>query len=267
MRFRRLGWAGVELEAGGATLVIDHLIDPGILVHFMTDERDALIEPPSGSASAALVTHLHRDHTDVEAIERVLAPDGVVLRPPRPHDFNEHDKITVGESEEAFAASSLDVRELTAGDTLTVGPFTATAMFASDGLGSPQVSWVIEAEGTRIYHAGDTLWHGAWWGAALAHGPFDLAFLPANGVEISYPHLQPAAKTAAVMNPEQAIDAAAALQAAKLVPIHYNRTFEHPDYYRPISDAEERIGAAAWDRNITVEFLEPGEWSESRIAA
>ena len=241
MKLRRLGWAGVELESDGETLVIDHMIDPGILKYFMTDESDALIEPVAGAAGAALVTHLHRDHTDYEAIDRALASDGMILRPPRPRKLDEHDEITIGESEAAFAASSRDIRELTAGDTLNVGPFTVTAAFASDGLGSPQVSWIVESGGVSVYHAGDTVWHGAWWQAALRHDGFDAVFMPANGVELAYPHMQPPATTPGVMNPEQAVDAAAALRARKLIPIHFNRTFEHPEYYRPVHDAAERI--------------------------
>jgi L-ascorbate metabolism protein UlaG (beta-lactamase superfamily) len=78
-------------------------------------------------------------------------------------------------------------------------------------------------------HAGDMLWHGGWWDVGAAHGPVDFAFLPANGVEVDYPHLQPAVNIPAVMTPEQAVEAARALKARTLVPIHYNRTFEHAD--------------------------------------
>jgi len=53
------------------------------------------------------------------------------------------------------------------------------------------------------------------------------------------------------MTPEQAVEAAHALKAQTLVPIHYNRTFEHDLYYRPAAEAEQRIdarlqGSAAW---------------------
>lgn len=64
------------------------------------------------------------------------------------------------------------------GEHRTLGPFTVTATFASDGLGSPQVGWVIEAAGQRVFHGGDTLWHGHWWQIAETHGPIDLACLP-----------------------------------------------------------------------------------------
>ncbi|MGI8558373.1 MAG: MBL fold metallo-hydrolase [Solirubrobacteraceae bacterium] len=267
MRLRRLGWAGVELEARGERLVVDHLLDPGVLAHFFGEERDELITPDPGGACAALVTHLHRDHTDVTAIAGALSPDGIVLRPERREAMSKFDEVATGEAERAFTDCSLDVRSCRAGDTVEVGPFVATAKFASDGLGSPQVSWMIEAEGVSVFHGGDTLWHGAWWDIALAHDQIDIACLPANGVEIAYPHLKPPAAVPAVMTPHQAVEAARVLRTHLMVPIHYNRTFEHPEYYRPVADAAEQIRARAAERGVSTRFLEPGEWHEIEAVA
>jgi L-ascorbate metabolism protein UlaG (beta-lactamase superfamily) len=260
MRLRRLGWAGIELEAGGTSLVIDHLVDPGIFKAFLGEPRDELIEPEPGRAAAALVTHLHRDHTDVAAIERALGGDGTVLRPASRPAGSELDEFATGEAEAALAGSGMDVRACAPGDSLEVGAFTVTALPASDGFGSPQVSWLVKAESMAVVHCGDTLWHGAWWEIAREHGPIDFAFLPANSAQVAYPQWQPAVSVPAVMTPEQAVEAALALQARSLVPIHYNRTFEHPEYYRPLADAGERIEQAAGARGVPVDFLEPGDW-------
>lgn len=262
MRWRRLGWAGLELEADGETLVVDHLLDPGILGHFYGEERDPLITPDAGKARAALVTHLHRDHTDPAAIEAALSPSGEVLRPWRKPAESRLDEVATGESERELEERGLPARQANPGDTFEAGPFAITALFASDGLGSPQVSWLIETGGTRVLHAGDTLWHGGWWDVPAAHGRIDLAFLPGNGVEISYPGWEPHAAVPAVMTPEQSIEAAYALGAGTLVPIHYNRTFEHPEFYRPVTDAPERIAASAANRGVDVTFAEPGSWYE-----
>jgi L-ascorbate metabolism protein UlaG (beta-lactamase superfamily) len=262
MRWRRLGWAGLEVEASGASIVVDHLLDPGIFKLFFSPTRDELVVPEPGRASAALVTHLHRDHADVAAIEQALRDDAIVLRPPRRQPQTALDEVATGEAEAALAASSLSARMCEAGDRLQLGPFAVTALPASDGLGSPQVSWLIEAGGRTLVHAGDTLWHGGWWDIAAEHGPIDLAFLPGNGVEVAYPQWQPPVAVPAVMTPEQAVEAARALQARTLVPIHHNRTFEHPDYYRPATDAERRIAALAAERGVEVRFAKPGEWSE-----
>ncbi|MBR7673582.1 MBL fold metallo-hydrolase, partial [Streptomyces daliensis] len=66
MRVRRLGWAGVEIEAGGTRLVIDCVRDLSPL--FTGWQPGEGLAAPSGQATAALVTHLHRDHTDASAL-------------------------------------------------------------------------------------------------------------------------------------------------------------------------------------------------------
>jgi len=63
------------------------------------------------------------------------------------------------------------------------------------------------------------------------------------------------------MTPEQAVEAAHALKAQTLVPIHYNRTFEHDLYYRPAAEAEQRIDARSRERGVAVSFADPGDWS------
>src|SRR3712207_6792722 len=81
MNICRLGWAGIELESAGHTAVIDPLETMGALAQFTGETRTPLPAPRTG-ASLALVTHLHRDHTDAAAIARALSPeDGVLLRP------------------------------------------------------------------------------------------------------------------------------------------------------------------------------------------
>jgi L-ascorbate metabolism protein UlaG (beta-lactamase superfamily) len=267
MRWRRLGWAGLEVEVDGASLVVDHLLDPGLFAPFLSDDRDVLVAPEPGRAVAALVTHLHRDHADVAAIETALGADGVVLRPPRKPVETSLEQVATGEAEAALAASPLPARTCEPGDAVQVGPFSIRALPASDGLGSSQVSWLVEADGQKLLHAGDTIWHGAWWDIAAAYGPIDVAFLPANGVEVNFPQLQPPAAVPAVMTPEQAVEAARALQARRLVPIHYNRTFEHPDYYRPVADAREQIQSHALAHGLEVQFPDPGQWAESESMA
>src|SRR5690606_13657804 len=52
------------------------------------------------------------------------------------------------------------------------GPFVLTALPAVDGLGDPQLAWLVEADGTRALHLGDTVMHGYWWRMVRRHGPF-----------------------------------------------------------------------------------------------
>jgi L-ascorbate metabolism protein UlaG (beta-lactamase superfamily) len=145
---------------------------------------------------------------------------------------------------------------------VTVGPFTCTALPAVDGLGDPQISWLVEAGGTRVLHLGDTVFHGAWWQMARRAGPFDIAFAPINGAVVNFPHQQPASPLPAAMEPEQAALAGELLRARTLVPIHYGGFHADP-WYRPIADARERFEAAAADRSYEFQVLEPGESFEA----
>ena len=76
----------------------------------------------------------------------------------------------------AAAAEALEVADAARGSV------TPVASLDWRGTDSDQVAWVVEGAGARIIHCGDTMWHGNWWQIARDHGPFDVAFLPVNGV-------------------------------------------------------------------------------------
>src|SRR3954466_6870455 len=76
MIIRRLGWAGIEIEADGQHLLIDPLVGFGELEQFVGPPLTEL-PPPSGAADVALVTHLHRAHAGPDALRGVP----LVLRP------------------------------------------------------------------------------------------------------------------------------------------------------------------------------------------
>lgn len=263
MRMRRLGWAGIELEAGGERIVIDAIADAGpIFSHFLGPEAEPLVRPDAGSASAALLTHLHRDHADAAAVDDAAADGAPVLRPASVLR-TEWDRWVTGDIERELLETGRPQVACAPWEARAVGPFRVTALPAVDGLGSPQVSWLVEADGARVLHAGDTLWHGSWWAIAQAAGPIDAACLPANGAQVAYPHLQPAVDgVPAVMTPEQAIQAGRALGAATVVPIHDVRMFEHDEYYRPEPDARRRLTAAGAQSGVDVRLIDPGVWIE-----
>lgn len=260
MRLRRLGWAGVEIETSGYRVVVDLLLDPGFFAALLGEERDAFVAPEPG-VDAALLTHLHRDHADVAALEAVLTP-GAPIHRPRPVPLVGIDERAVGPVERELAELERPVVVAEVGATATLGPFEVTAVDAVDGLGSPQVSWVI-SDGTRtVLHAGDTLWHGRWWHVAQDHGPVDVALLPANGAVLDNPVFRPAVPVPAAMTPEQAVEAARALGAATLVPIHVNGTFSRHPAYVPEPDAGDRVVALGDERGQPVRLLTPGDWHD-----
>jgi L-ascorbate metabolism protein UlaG (beta-lactamase superfamily) len=69
MRIRLLGWAGVEIDQDGHTLIIDCIEDSFPLI-----SREEFVSPSKpGRATAALVTHLHLDHAGPVVIAAALA--------------------------------------------------------------------------------------------------------------------------------------------------------------------------------------------------
>ena len=69
MKLRHLGWAGVEIDHGGHTLLIDCIRDSFPLI-----PGEEIVSPlRPGGATAALVTHLHPDHADPVALAAALA--------------------------------------------------------------------------------------------------------------------------------------------------------------------------------------------------
>jgi L-ascorbate metabolism protein UlaG (beta-lactamase superfamily) len=257
MNITRLGWAGLELESAGQTAVIDLFQNPGTMAAHIGDAHAPLPGPSRpGAARLALVTHLHEDHTDAEAIAGGLAPDGVLLRP-APADGAFLEIAALQAAEERLAERGIPQQVVAPWETVEVGPFRATAVPAVDGFGDPQVSWVVEADGTRIIQCGDTLFHGSWWLIKMRTGPIDVAFLPVNGAVVSLPHRQPGSTLPAVMGPAEAAAAARILEAGEAIPIHYD-AIHHPPVYVQTDDPANRFVAEAEKLGVRARIVEPG---------
>jgi L-ascorbate metabolism protein UlaG (beta-lactamase superfamily) len=205
----------------------------------------------------ALVTHLHEDHTDAAAIAGALAPGGVLLRPaPEAGEFLEIAALRT--AEDKLNELGVPQRHVAPWETVEAGPFTATAIPAVDGFGDPQVSWVVEADGVRVFHGGDTLYHGWWWRARMRTGDIDYAFLPMNAPLVSLPHRQPASPHGAVMDGAQAAAAAQLLGAREAIPIHYD-TINNPPIYEQVEDPAGAFLAACAALGVEARVVETGQ--------
>ena len=262
MRIRWLGWAGVEIEAEGERLLVDPLQDPAATFAWMGDSARAQVPevtaPEAGrQAAAGLLTHLHRDHADAGALAGALADGAPVLEPPRWPGAPIED-LAVAQAHAELSDAGLAREQVSVWETRQVGPFSVAALPAVDGLGDSQVAWLIEGEGRRVLHLGDTIFHSYWWRMARRHGPFDIVLAPINGAVISFPHLQPASPLAGTMEPEQTAIAAEILGASMVVPIHYNG-YSAEGFYQPAEDALRRFEAAASERQLQTRVLGVGE--------
>ena len=243
MRIRRLGWSGIEIERGDDTLLIDYILDTSELP--LRDDRQPFpraAEP--ARAVAGLLTHLHADHADPVALADALRERAPVFRPVAAAGSGPDLELTA-HAERAFGTVSLDVRVVDAWTSHRAGPFAVHAVPAVDG--------------SRIIHAGDTLFHSYWWRIARAFGPFDHAFLPINGALVDFPFLQPPREQEAVMTPEEAVKAARMLGARAMTPIHYGALHRPPGYVET-SDPLGRLRAAGAGSEVAIEVCEPGAW-------
>ncbi len=264
MRCRSLGWAGVEIEHDGATLVIDALANPAA-TYAAAGKAAAdvafpkIVSPQAqGAAIAGLVTHLHRDHADAAALSAALDPEADVLLPNKGGGGSD---AGIRQASRELRTACLRLREVSPWESVVVGPFTLTALPAADGTGDPQVSWAVAAGDQRVVHCGDTLFHGWWWQVAEVAGPFDAAFVPINGAIVDFPWRRPPSPLPAVMTPEQAVHAARALGARTAVPIHYG-AYDFDPYYRSIPDALARFEDLARATATTIAPLKPDETLE-----
>jgi L-ascorbate metabolism protein UlaG (beta-lactamase superfamily) len=262
VRVRWLGWAGVEVEVNGATIVIDPLQDPGAVFAALGDRAvgaplPRVVPPRAGAAVAGLLTHLHRDHADAAALSMALAPGAPVLEPEQGGGSG-LEELGLAQAEHELEGAGLDRRRVAPWESAVAGPFRVTALPAVDGTGDPQVSWLVEADGVRVLHLGDTMFHGFWWRMALRHGPFDAVLVPVNGAALALPRRRPASPLAAALDPDHASVAVQLLGARLAVPIHADG-YDIDGIYRPVPEAAERFSLAAAERGVPVRILGVGE--------
>ncbi len=256
LRITRLGWAGIQLECGGHSLVIDLFETSDAMAPFI-DEVSGPLPPPGGPVDFALVTHLHADHTDARAIGRALKPAGLVLRPP-PAPGDDLDRAATALAEAGLAELDVEIAVVENWQVQEIGPFTVTPVPAADGFGDPQVSWVVEAGGRRIFHGGDTVYHGAWWPIATRFKPFDAVFLPVNGAICDFPHRQPPSPFPACLTAEQAAVASSILGTSLAVPIHFDGIHVEGVYEQGEDPGPSFVNAAT-ARGVETKVIEPGE--------
>ena len=156
------------------------------------------------SVDLMLASHKHSDHLDPGTIPDLLAasPGAVLVLP---ESILDH-ALQLGLPRKKLVG-------LDAGDTLERAGFRVHAVpSAHEGLDTDQngrhlyLGYVIEAEGRRLYHSGDSL---AYPGLVerLGTDPFDVLFLPINGRD-------PARGVPGNMTAAEAVDLAAASSPA-----------------------------------------------------
>lgn len=171
-----LGQMGFLVESDEMTLCIDYYASPD-------DARQ--IEPPIPAdelknIDVFLGTHDHLDHIDHEAwkIWAVTNPDAKFVFPAAHMDKVLADGVDAG-----------NAIGLNDGDSIKIGNLTIHAIAASHefldrdpvtGL-YPYLQYIIELDGVRIHHAGDTVRYEGMMPRLRSFGKIDAEILPING--------------------------------------------------------------------------------------
>jgi N-acyl-phosphatidylethanolamine-hydrolysing phospholipase D len=184
----------------------------------------------------ALLSHDHYDHTDLPSV-RALAARGVPFVAPR----GLAGLVREAGAEVAAELSWWESAEL-AGVRVTCVP---ARHFSGRGFRDRNrrlwAGFVVEGKERRVYHSGDTALFDGFAEIGRRLGPIDLAALPVGAYE-------PAAIMAPIhLNPEEAVEAALALGARRVVAMHFG-TFDLSD--EPLDEPPRRFLVEAARRGL-----------------
>lgn len=147
-----------------------------------------------------VASHLHRDHFDRRAVARIAHPAMEVAG-------------TAGTAARCGSLGVAAIHDLRPWDTCTLGPFELTATPAEHtGPPPPEVNFMIDVGGWRVFFGGDARWSDAYRQIADRFGDIDVAILPIGGTLI-FGHRT-------TMAPPDAVRACNYLRPRWAVPIH-----------------------------------------------
>ena len=236
----RLGHSTVLLKLDGAFYLTDPVFSKRASpVQWAGPERFS--QPPIAIAElpplkAVILSHDHYDHLDHASILALADKTEHFLAP-----------LGVGDRLVGWGVAAARVRQLDWWQEHSIGGvrFVATPArhFSGRGLNDRNstlwASWVIAADGLRLFFSGDSGYFDGFKAIGERFGPFDLALVETGAYDRQWPDVH--------MQPEQTLQAALDLQGAWLVPIH-NGSFDLAlhRWQEPL----ERISALAAARGL-----------------
>ncbi|AZA89948.1 metal-dependent hydrolase [Chryseobacterium nakagawai] len=222
MEIQKLNWAGIKLISQGKTVLMDAVEDFSYYKPVLGEAVDEVISfTDEIEADYILFTHMHLDHFDKSVVEKCLKKNGKLI-------------VYSGlESVVRKIMGDIEMVVLNLNEVFTENNITFKPVFAMDGVGEIQSSWIVEDATTKIFHGGDTIWHNQFWKLGKENENIEYAFLPANGVVVNFEIIGlEYSPVPASLNLKEAFSAAHLLHAKKLVPIHYG-LFSHEKCYIP----------------------------------
>jgi L-ascorbate metabolism protein UlaG (beta-lactamase superfamily) len=196
----RVAHASVLLDFDGHKILTDPWLSekPG---YYQGEPRAFESAADLPELAGVVVSHGHYDHFDMDAF--AAYPDKSVPM-----------VLKRGLAAQARAHGFLNVTELDAWQTATIGPIRITATPAKHKV--PEVTYLFEGADSRVFFGGDTMRIAELDDIARRFGEIDLALLPINGLTI-----RPLLNKQVVMNAVEAADLTRTLRPRLAVPIHY----------------------------------------------
>ncbi len=214
----RLGHSTLLLKLGGKFWLTDPVFsERASPVQWAGPKR--FHAPPIGidelpPIQGVILSHDHYDHLDHAAILRLAPKVGVFVAP-----------LGVGDRLIEWGVDPAKVRQLgwwqeteVQGMRLAAVParhFSGRSLMDEDT--TLWASWVIQAEGLRLFFSGDTGYHADFKTIGERYGPFDVTMLETGAYDAQWPEVH--------MQPEQTLQAHLDLKGRWLMPVH-NGTFD-----------------------------------------
>lgn len=201
VELRWLGQAGFAVRGSTATVAIDPYLSDFCRTVFGLDRAtERPCSPAEVGADLVVISHWHEDHLDLDSAAEFVASGSTFLAPPSCV------ARLIGRGIPAETVRAIDL-----GESIEFMGVTVTAVPAVHQvpgfLTEDAVGYLLEIDGVRIYHSGDTEYHRSLLGAGN-RGPIDVALLCVNG-------------TGGNMNASEAALLAVQLGPTVAVPMHF----------------------------------------------
>ena len=258
-----IGHATLLIQIQGMNLITDpvfsHRASP---VQFAGPKR---INPPGVAfedlpkIDCVLLTHNHYDHLDIGSVGRLVDRDNPLILAPLGNDVILKDAVSKANVETGDWG---DVKRIGNGIAIHFEPCHHwSARGTRDRRMALWSAFVIETDGAKIYHIGDTGFHSGinYRAAAQKHGPFDLAIIPIGAYEPRW------FMNGQHQNPTQAVEGFLACGAKAAVGHHWgtfqltNEPIDEPPALLKKALAEKKVDEARFVPLHPGETWKPGD--------
>ncbi|WP_223584742.1 MBL fold metallo-hydrolase [Sphingobacterium sp. GVS05A] len=230
-----LGHSSYLLRADGKTILVDPVLSGSISPIPGSGKAFAGADVTTADALPAIdylfISHDHYDHMDYKTLKTLQPRVGKIIVG---LGVGEHLEYWGYRNDQIIEKDWWDHVDLGNGFHVTVTParhFSGRSIWSANTLWA---SYVLETPSLKLYLGGDSGYDSHFKEIGDKLGPFDLAILENGQYDLSWKYIH--------MMPEQVVQAAKDLQAAKLLPVHSSKfVLANHAWYEPL----ERISKEA----------------------